>query len=104
MAMEKPQYEATPEGKIKKLTLPDGFRVGISNLGSILKEVADMKLTDTEAIKADLLDRVKTCNYVPSSSEYEYSAALFEEYQRNFGEPGAVKGLDKVETHVHSPG
>ena len=75
--MEKQRYEpdATKE-IIKKLTLPEGLRVGISNLDNILREVAGLKITDTNTIKAELLGRVKTYNYVPSSAEYEYSAAL----------------------------
>ncbi|MFC1893281.1 hypothetical protein ACFLYR_04495 [Chloroflexota bacterium] len=101
--MEKPRYDADATRKIKKLTLPDGFRVGISNLDNILKEVADLKLTDTNTIKTELLERVKTCNYVASSAEYEYSTALYREYQRKF-EPGAVKDGDKTEIHKHTSG
>jgi len=98
MQEQKPCCEAAAARMIKKLTLPDGFRVGISNLDSILNEVADLKLTDTKAIKTELIERVKTCNYVASSAENEYSVALFQEYQRKFGGPGAVKDGDRIET------
>lgn len=97
MPEEKPRHDADAERKIKKLTLPDGFRVGIMNLDNILKEVADLKLTETQTIKAELLERVKTCNYVASSAENEYSVALFQEYQRKWGKSRAVKDGDKIE-------
>jgi len=84
MAMEKPCCEAAAARMTKKLTLLDGFQVGILYLESILKEVAELKLTDAEAIKKELLDRVKAHNYVASSAEYDYSVALFREYRRQF--------------------
>ena len=85
MPEEKPRSDADAARTIKKLTLPDGFRVGISNLDIILKEVADLKLTDANAIKMELLARVKSCNYVASGAENEYSIELFKEYQRKLG-------------------
>jgi len=101
MSTEKPRYDTVPSGMTKKLTLPDGFRAGISNLDNILKEVVELNLTDPGAIKLELLKRVKSCNYIPSSAESEYSAALFLEYQRKIG---VVKDRDKAEIHKHSPG
>jgi hypothetical protein len=80
--MEKPCCEAAAARMTKKLTLPDGFQVGILNLESILKEVAELKLSNAEAIKRELLERVKAHNYVVSSAEHEYSVALFREYRR----------------------
>ncbi|MFC1943792.1 hypothetical protein ACFLWO_04390, partial [Chloroflexota bacterium] len=68
MSTEKPRYDTVPSGMIKKLTLPDGFRAGIANLDNILKEVVELNLTDPGAIKLELLKRVKSCNYVPSSA------------------------------------
>jgi hypothetical protein len=80
--MEKPCCEAAAARMTKKLTLPDGFQVGILNLESILKEVAELKLSNAEAIKRELLERVKAHNYVVPSAEHEYSVALFREYRR----------------------
>ncbi len=88
---------------IKKLTLPDGSRVGIINLDNILKEVAELKLTDTKTIKEELLKRVKQHNYVPRSAEQEYEAGLFEEYQQKFM-PDVNKGTAQIEKHKHTPG
>lgn len=97
--------DSGPEARVvKKLTLPDGFRVGILNLDKILKEVADLKLTDTQKIKVELIERVKECNYVPSGSENEYSTALFREYQRRFEVPEMAKDAGKIEIHKHSGG
>ena len=84
MAMEKPCCEAAAARMTKRLTLPDGFQVGILYLESILKEVSELKLTDAEATKKELLERVKAHNYVASSAEYDYSVALFREYRRQF--------------------
>jgi hypothetical protein len=102
--MEKPRSDADATRNIKKLTLPDGFRVGIVTLDNILKEVADLKLVDTKTIKAELIERVKTYNYVPSGAETDYATALFKEYQRKWGESEADKDGDKPEIHQHTKG
>ena len=104
MPEEQPRNDANTTRTIKKLTLPDGFRVGIMNLDKILKEVADLKLTDTQTIKSKLLERVKSCNYVASGAENEYSIALFKEYQRKWGKSEADKVGDKPEIHRHTKG
>lgn len=87
---------------IKKLTLPDGSRVGIVNLDNILREVADLKLSDAKTIKEELLKRADAKNYIPSGAKKEYAAALFREYQRKF-EPDKYKE-ERIETHKHTPG
>ena len=102
MTMEKQRNDANAARQIKKLTLPDGFRVGIQNLDNILKEVADLKLTDAKTIKMELLERVKACNYVAASAENEYSTALYREYQRKF-EPDKFKE-ERIERHQHTKG
>ncbi len=74
---------ASDPGKAaRKLTLPDGFQVGIINFEQILKEVAELKLTDSTAIEAALLKRTAVYNYIPSSAESEYAAALYKEYKQ----------------------
>ena len=98
--MEKPLGDADAAKIVKKVTLPDGFRVGILNLDNILKEVADLKLTDARTIETELLKRVKTCNYVASSAENEYAKALFQEYNRKWGKSEAPK----TEIHQHTKG
>jgi len=86
MTMEKQQFccAAAAARATKQLTLLDGFQVGIINLDAILREVVELNLTDVETIKKELLDRVKSHNYVASSAEYDYSVAPFREYRRQF--------------------
>ncbi len=84
MQREKPCCPAAAARMVKKLTLPDGFQVGILNLESILKEVAGLKLADDGAIKVELLKRVKIYNYVAPAADNEYSEALLKEYKRQY--------------------
>jgi hypothetical protein len=81
MESQKPCCAAAAARMIKKLTLPGG-EVGIVNLESILKAVADLKLADDNLIKEELLNRVKIYNYVAPSADSEYSEALLHEYKR----------------------
>jgi hypothetical protein len=91
--MEDKQFccEAAAARLTKQLTLPDGIRVGIINLDTIIKETAVLKLTDIEAVKKELLQRVKMYNYILSGAESEYSVSLFREYQQ---QSGNIKGED----------
>ena len=98
--MEKSSGDPKVKRTVKKLTLPDGFRVGISNLDNILKEVADLQLTNTRTIETELLKRVKASNYVASSAENEYAAALLQEYNHQWGKAAAAK----TEMHQHTKG
>ena len=85
MTEVKPCCAAAAARMIKKLALPGG-EVGIVNLDNILKEVADLKLTDDNAIREELLKRVKIYNYVATSADNEYSEALLQEYKREHRE------------------
>jgi len=82
MTAEKPCCAAAAARMIKKLALPDDSQVGIANLEEILREVAALKLVDDDAIKKELLKRVKIHNYVSPSADNEYSGALLKEYKR----------------------
>ena len=85
MESQKPCCAAAAARMIKKLALPGG-EVGIVNLESILKAVADLKLADDNVIKKELLNRVKIYNYVATSADNEYSEALLQEYKREHRE------------------
>lgn len=85
MAGEKPCCPTAAARLIKRLVLPGGLQVGISNLENILKEVADLKLVDDEIIKKELLRRVKIYNYVAPGAEVDYSNALLGEYKKLLG-------------------
>jgi hypothetical protein len=86
MTDAKPCCAAAAARMVKKLVLPGG-EVGIVNLEGILKEVADLKLVDNEAIKKELLQRVKIYNYVAPAAEADYSKALLKEYKQQYGNP-----------------
>ena len=59
-----------------------GLDVGISGLAEIIeKGLGVMDASDAE-IKAVLLEGLKASNYVPSSVEKEYMAALWSEYKK----------------------
>ena len=82
---------------VRKITMADGFPVGILHLDEILKEVTELDLADSGAIRKELLMRVKKSNYVPQRAEPEYEAALFHEYQSKLG-------LVKNEPRTEKPG
>lgn len=84
MTGEKPCCPAAAARMMKKLTLADGSQVGIVNMEDIIKEVANLKLADNEAIKKELLQRVKIYNYIAPSAEADYSKALLNEYEKLF--------------------
>ena len=85
MATKKPCCAEAAARMVKKLTLSNGFQVGISNLEDILKEVADLKLADNGAIKEELLKRVKIYDYVAPAAGNDYAEALLKEYKRQYG-------------------
>ncbi|MGA8849600.1 MAG: hypothetical protein WB564_07260 [Dehalococcoidia bacterium] len=82
MTDAKPCCAAAAARMVKKLVLPDGSQVGVVNMENILREVAGLKLADDNAIKKELLKRVKIYNYVPPAADNEYSEALLKEYER----------------------
>lgn len=84
MTTEKPCCPAAAARLIKRLTLSGGIQVGIVNLDEILREVANLKLSEDEAIEKELLKRVKIYNYVAPASEADYSRALLDEYKKRF--------------------
>ena len=84
MTETKPCCAAAAARMIKKLALSGG-EVGIVNLDNILKEVADLKLVDDNAIRKELLKRVKIYNYVAPGAESDYSKAMLNEYKKLLG-------------------
>ena len=60
-----------------------GHSVGIVGLTEIIDVVRGLGLTDDGQIKKELLDRVKKRNWVPDSSEEEYTRALLSEYKKS---------------------
>jgi len=82
MAGEKPCCAEAAARSVKKLTLAGGSDVGIANLENVLKEVGEMKLAGDDAVKRELLKRVKVYNYIAPSADGEYSDALLGEYRK----------------------
>jgi len=80
------------EQEIETITL-SGRRVGIVGLGSILQWVASLGLADEKQITARLIEGVKSCNYVPDSTEAKYGQALLRAYQNHLGQK--VDGLEQ---------
>lgn len=69
-------------GKVstKRLLIGEA-EIGINRLDEIVEEVRAMGLEDDAAIREELLQRAKKCNYVPSRRSEEYGEALLKEYR-----------------------
>lgn len=78
---EKPCCPAAAGKTVKKLDI-DGVIVGVSGLDAIIGEVLELKLDDEKEIKKELLDRVKSENYVNPKREEAYAEALLKEYYK----------------------
>ena len=72
------QLDETPKLVVK------GREIGINALDDIMKDVHSRKRQEQELGTA-LLNEVKRLDYVPSSLEKDYQAALLQDYQRRFG-------------------
>ena len=69
---------------IRKITLPDGDKVGLIGLDAVLEAVfKEGKLPDDSAAK-EMISRLREKNYISYSSLVEelYEKALLTEYQR----------------------
>ncbi|MBN2075137.1 MAG: hypothetical protein JW762_06265 [Dehalococcoidales bacterium] len=98
--MEEPVHKTSTEQNIRKLTLPNGLQVGIIALDAIMKEIADLNLTDHGEIQAELLSRVKRCNFVVTGAEKEYASALLEEYRNKYDISEPVKQKTHKKSHA----
>jgi hypothetical protein len=58
------------------------------NRDGVLQAVADLALSDQDAIARELFTRVEARNYVPRGLEREYSWALLMEYNRRMPKAG----------------
>lgn len=70
--------DETPKIKV------NGKDIGINDLDVIMDQVNALGLTDDNEIGKKLLKLVKESDFVPSSVEKEYQAALLEEYRNRF--------------------
>ncbi len=82
MEAKKPCCAGDVARMVGRITFPDGLEIGVLNLETILKEVAELKLADAAGIKKELLERAKSCNYITASVEEKYAEALYKAYQQ----------------------
>ena len=82
MTGEKPCCAAAAARMVKKLTLADGSQVGVLNLEDSFREVAELKISNDEVLKKELLKRVKIYNYVAPAADNDYLEALLREYEQ----------------------
>lgn len=73
--------------------------VGIHDLRKILREVYRLGIEDDQALKEELLKRVKEKNYISEKREELYAEALMREYRAyartQWPEPGPRESMNK---------
>ena len=80
-------------------------RVGIIGLNSVLSEVAESCVTQSdEEIRAELFKRLNQRNYIAESSREKYGQAFFRAFKKFTGRPVEEGDLDGVEIKVLGPG
>ena len=82
-----------------------GDRIGIIGLKTILSEVAETCVAQTdEEIRTELLKRLNKRNYIPESSKEKYGQAFLRELKKYTGCPVGDSEPDEVEIKVLGPG
>lgn len=64
-----------------------GMQIGLIGLSEIFATLKKMNLSDESEIKKQLLEQVKTENYVPDSKSEQYTQALLRQYKKYVGLP-----------------
>ncbi len=90
-------------GEITKVTIR-GNKIGLMGLSDIFDEVKAMKLKDDDSIKKQLLQKLKSQNYVPPSAEEDYTKAIFREYKKALGIEVEEEEPEGLEILVLGPG
>jgi small redox-active disulfide protein 2 len=82
-----------------------GDRIGIIGLKSILSEVAEKSVAQTdEEIGAELLKRFNKRNYIPESSKEKYGPAFLREFKKFTGQAVEDSNPDGPKIKVLGPG
>ncbi len=68
--------------KTKRITI-NGQEIGIDRLDIIMDEVEALKLSDDDAITAELIRWTRIYNYVPTKKAADYGEALLREYKEH---------------------
>jgi hypothetical protein len=63
----------------------DGNLIGVLELDRILEEVRAEGHEDRASIRAALIERAKSCNYINPKTEKAYADALQKEYDDKYG-------------------
>lgn len=77
--------------RIRKINI-NGIMTGFNRLDECIATVRALDLKGESAIRAALLQKVRTCNYIPPGVEDAYAAALMEEYHKASGQQGCCGG------------
>jgi hypothetical protein len=67
--------------RVRKLKI-NGIMTGISGLEECMTAIREMDPAEENAIRAALMEKVRTSNYVPPGAEEAYGKALMEEYRK----------------------
>lgn len=74
---------------VKIIKVGEG-EVGIIDLEKTMREVYFLKIGDEDALRAKLLEKIKTSNFIPAERELLYGEALLREYrsyvERRYGD------------------
>jgi small redox-active disulfide protein 2 len=82
-----------------------GHRVGIIGLKQALEAVArEFAERPDEAVKAELVVRLKKSNYIVPSAEAAYEDSFFREYKKLIGEPIPDGPAGAIQVKVLGPG
>ena len=60
----------------------NGIMTGFAGLNESIAAVRKENLTNESAIRASLMNRIRTSNYIPLRDEEAYAAALIEQYHK----------------------
>lgn len=82
----KPCCAADALWRIRQIKV-NGVMTGINGLNESIAAVRAMNLGSEKAIRAALLENVRSGNYIPLPVEEAYAAALMEEYRKHSETP-----------------
>ncbi|MCK9275501.1 MAG: thioredoxin family protein [Syntrophales bacterium] len=82
-----------------------GNLIGIISLEKVMEEIApDYARRSDEEIGSEMIKRISTKNYIPSSAENHYAIALVREFKRFMGQPVEEEAVSGIRALVLGPG
>lgn len=73
---------AQPVQNMKKLTFADGTQIGVLGLDEIFAAVYEEGREANAEAAREIVDRLETRNYIPSSARREYEEIILKEYKK----------------------